>query len=332
MLSPDLVPYLIALLAALCAVGLVMATFYSRVARRSQARERFQVIAAMESAAGAQDRVSDEARRRRAVESTLREMEEKQKAKGKTKPSLVGRMRQAGLEWSKGRYFATCAVIGSAALLLALGITGLGPLPSIGFGLAGGLLLPHLYVGIKRSRRFRSFTAEFPNAVDIIVRGVKSGLPLVDCLKIIATEAQEPVRSEFKAIIEDQTLGVPLEEAVQRLADRMPLPEANFFAIVIAIQSRTGGSLSEALGNLSKVLRERVRMKAKIKAMSSEAKASGGIIGALPVVVGVLVYLTSPDYISLLFTTLTGKLVIAACAVWMGTGILVMRKMINFDF
>jgi tight adherence protein B len=208
----------------------------------------------------------------------------------------------------------------------------LGPLPSIGFGLASGLLLPHLYVDVRRKRRFMSFTAEFPNAVDIIVRGVRSGLPLVDCLRIIATEAQEPVRGEFKAIVEDQTLGVPLEEAVQRLPDRLPLPEANFFAIVITIQSRTGGSLSEALGNLSKVLRERVKMRAKIKAMSSEAKASGGIIGALPIVVGFLVYLTSPDYISLLFTTLTGKMVLAACAVWMGTGVLVMRKMINFDF
>jgi tight adherence protein B len=153
----------------------------------------------------------------------------------------------------------------------------------------------------------------------------------VDCLKIVASEAQEPVRSEFKTLVQDQTLGMPLDEAVQRLPDRVPLTEATFFAIVIAIQSRTGGSLSEALGNLSKVLRERKKMQAKVKAMSSEAKASGGIIAALPVIVGVLVYFSSPQYISLLFTTAIGNVVLIGCAFWMLIGVLVMRKMINFD-
>ena len=184
----------------------------------------------------------------------------------------------------------------------------------------------------RRNSRFKRFSNEFPNAVDVIVRGVKAGLPLVDCLKIIAAEAQEPVRSEFKTMVQDQTLGMPLDEAVQRLPERVPLAEANFFGIVIAIQSRTGGSLSEALGNLSKVLRERKKMQAKIKAMSSEAKASAGIIGSLPVIVAGLVYLTSPDYITLLFTTTIGNAVLVASGLWMLMGCLVMRKMINFDF
>jgi tight adherence protein B len=163
------------------------------------------------------------------------------------------------------------------------------------------------------------------------VRGIKSGLPLVDCVKIVAAEAQEPVKSEFKAVVEDQALGLPLDEAVQRLPERMPVADANFFAIVIAIQSRTGGSLSEALGNLSKILRERKKMKAKVKAMSAEAKASGGIIGTLPVVVASLVYLTSPDYISLLWTTDIGKMALAGSALWMSIGVFTMKKMINFD-
>jgi tight adherence protein B len=150
-------------------------------------------------------------------------------------------------------------------------------------------------------------------------------------LKIVAAEAQDPVKSEFKALIDDQALGMPLDEAVQRMPQRVPLSETTFFAIVIAIQSRTGGSLSEALGNLSRVLRERKKMRAKAKSMSSEAKASGGIIGSLPVIVGGLVYLTSPAYISLLFTTLAGNVVLAACALWMLIGIFVMRKMINFE-
>jgi tight adherence protein B len=332
MLSAEILPHLIAVFAALSAVGLIVAAFYPRVVKPSVARERFLAIAAIATAKDATGGPSDEARRRRAVEATLKEMEEKQRTKRSAGPTLVGRMRQAGLGWSKRTYHAVCVATGALALLLALAVFGLGPLPAGGFGLTGGLLLPHLYVGLRRTRRFRRFTAEFPNAVDIIVRGVKSGLPLVDCLKIIATETQEPVRSEFRAIVEDQTLGMPLDEAVQRLPERMPLPEASFFAIVIAIQSRTGGSLSEALGNLSKVLRDRVKMGAKIKAMSSEAKSSAGIIGALPIAVAGLMYLTAPAYITLLVTTLTGKMVLAACAVWMGAGVLVMRKMINFDF
>ncbi|WP_262269904.1 type II secretion system F family protein [Microvirga yunnanensis] len=332
MLFAELVPHLIALLAALSAIGMIVAAFYPRVAKPSVAHARFLTIAAIATVEEAPGGPTDETRRRRAVEATLKEMEDKQKAKRSTGPSLLDRMRQAGLGWSKRTYYTVCAATGGVVLLLGPSVFGLGPLPSGGFSLAGGLLLPHLYVGMRRTRRFRRFTAEFPNAVDIIVRGVKSGLPLADCLKIIATETQEPVRSEFKVIVEDQTLGMPLDEAVQRLAGRMPLPEANFFAIVIAIQSRTGGSLSEALGNLSKVLRDRVKMGAKIKAMSSEAKSSAGIIAALPVAVAGLMYLTAPDYIALLVTTLTGKMVLAASAVWMGAGVLVMRKMINFDF
>jgi tight adherence protein B len=181
------------------------------------------------------------------------------------------------------------------------------------------------------SRRFKRFAAEFPNAIDVIVRGIKAGMPLIDCLKIVASEAQDPVKTEFKALVDDQALGLPLDEAVQRMPHRVPLSETTFFAIVIAIQSRTGGSLSEALGNLSKVLRERKKMKQKVKAMSGEAKASAMIIGSLPVAVAGLLYVTSPNYIALLFITQTGNLVLAGCGLLMLMGIMVMRKMINFD-
>jgi tight adherence protein B len=241
-------------------------------------------------------------------------------------------MRQGGLAWSRTTYGLVSLGAGILSFLAGLSLLGGQIMPAAAFGVAGGLLLPHLYVGFRRKRRLNRFTAEFPNAVDVIVRGVKSGLPLVDCLKINAAEAQEPVRSEFKAIVQDQTLGLPLDEAVQRLPERVPLAEANFFAIVIAIQSRTGGSLSEALGNLSKVLRERRKMKAKIKSMSSEAKASAAIIGSLPAIVAGLVYITSPDYISLLFTETVGNVVLVGSGLWMLMGCLVMRKMINFDF
>ena len=164
------------------------------------------------------------------------------------------------------------------------------------------------------------------------MRGVRAGLPLLDCLKMIMTESPEPVRSEFRTIVETQAIGMPLGEACGKLYEDMPLPEANFFGIVISIQQKAGGNLSEALGNLSRVLRDRKKMKAKIKAMSQEAKSSAAIIGALPIAVMTLVYISSPQYISLLWTQPIGRVMLAASAIWMFAGVMVMRKMINFDF
>lgn len=328
-MSAVALPLAILGLAAVSLGGVLVSLFYARVAGNSAFNQRFELIAGSSSTDG---NSADEARRRRSVENALKELEQKQKARQRReKHSLVSRMRQAGIGWSKSTYLLVCAAAGVGSFLAAMSALG-NLLPALGFGLAGGLLLPHVYVNFRRGSRFKRFSNEFPNAVDVIVRGVKAGLPLVDCLKIIAAEAQEPVRSEFRTMVQDQTLGMPLDEAVQRLPERVPLAEANFFGIVIAIQSRTGGSLSEALGNLSRVLRERKKMKAKIKAMSSEAKASGGIIGALPIFVGAAVYMTSPKYISLLFTHPTGNIVLVVSGVWMLMGILVMRKMINFDF
>jgi tight adherence protein B len=149
---------------------------------------------------------------------------------------------------------------------------------------------------------------------------------------MIAADAEEPVRSEFRGIVETQTIGIPIGEACLKLFERMPVPEANFFGIVVSIQQRAGGNLSEALGNLSRVLRDRKKMKAKIQAMSMEAKASASIIGALPPVVMTLVWLTSPTYIELLWTEPLGRIMLGCCALWMSVGIFVMRRMINFDF
>jgi tight adherence protein B len=333
MLTPTLFAVATFMLTSLSVGSLMIAVLHPRLARARLFEQRFESVAALKPRGQEQGAGIEDGGRKRSVEATLRELEEKQKAKAKKsrRPSLIGRMRQGGLRWTKKTYYLVCVSAGLASYAVAL-VFGLTTTTALGFGLAGGLLLPHLYVGAKRKARFKRFAAEFPNAVDVIVRGLKAGLPMADCMKIIAAEAQDPVKSEFRTVVADQTLGLPMDEAVQRLSERVPLSEANFFAIVIAIQSRTGGSLSEALNNLSRVLRERKKMQAKIKAMSAEAKASGGIIGALPVVVTGVVYLTSPDYISLLFTTSTGNIVLAGCGLWMTMGILVMRKMINFDF
>lgn len=334
MFSPFVVQVSVALLAVFSVVGVVVAALYPRLVGSTRSEKRLEAIRADKRELAAQRISNEEGRRRRSVEDTLRELEEAQKAKARKsqKPTLMIRMRQAGLTWTKRTYYIICVVVAFVIMVLSYIVIGFGPIPTLGFGLSGGILLPHFFVNFVRKRRFKKFSNEFPNAVDVIVRGVKAGLPLIDCLRVISNEAQEPVRGEFQEIVEDQTLGMPLPDAVSRLPERIPLAEANFFAIVVAIQARSGGSLSEALSNLSKVLRDRKKMDAKIRAMSAEAKSSAGIIGSLPIIVAVLVYFTSPAYILLLFQTTVGNIVLACCAFWMFIGVMVMRKMINFDY
>jgi tight adherence protein B len=267
--------------------------------------------------------------RREQVEGTIREIEERN-AKSKSVPLNI-KIAQAGLNWSKQRFFITAACFGFTAFFVAFLMMG-DLLPALLLAFAAGGGLPFWMLKFLKKRRESKFLQAFPDAVDTIVRGIKAGLPLLDSMRMITVEGSEPLRSEFRAILETQTVGIPIGEACAKLYERIPVPEANFFTIVIAIQQKSGGNLSEALGNLSKVLRERKKMKSKIQAMSMEAKASAGIIGALPPAVAFLVYLTSPDYIQLLWTHPTGRMMLAGCAVWMFTGVMVMRKMINFDF
>ncbi len=267
--------------------------------------------------------------RREQIEGTLKEME--QRLRQAKRAPLSVRLTQAGLNWSKRRFMISAGVLGVAVFAIPM-LVRAGLLVSLAFGFAAGAGLPFWILSFLKKRREARFLNNFPEAVDVIVRGIKAGLPLLDSLKLIATESEEPIRSEFRAIIETQTIGLPLGEACLKLYERMPLPEANFFGIVISIQQRAGGNLSEALGNLSRVLRDRKKMKAKIQAMSTEAKASATIIGALPIAVMCLVYVTSPTYIALLWTDPLGRIMIACSAIWMSLGIFVMRKMINFDF
>ncbi len=199
-------------------------------------------------------------------------------------------------------------------------------------GFAGALGFPRWVLSFLSTRRQKAFLNEFANAIDIIVRGVKSGLPLNECLNIIANESPDPVGSEFRDLVEGNRVGVALDVGMERMFERMPLPEVNFFAIVIALQGKTGGNLSEILGNLSNVLRSRKRMQEKIQAMSSEAKASASIFGSLPPAVTFLIYITTPDYIALLFSEQLGNLMLICSGLWMATGVFIMKKMINFKF
>ncbi|MEA2873830.1 MAG: tight adherence protein [Hyphomicrobiales bacterium] len=317
-------------LVALAAGGVIWVFVYPILSGERKAEQRQESFVRSEPAArvAAATRTGPKVRRDQ-IEETLKELEVRQK-KQKNLP-LAMRISQAGLNWSKRQYILISVAIGGA-LFVAVFLVGGGLLAAAGAGFAGGFGMPRWLLAFLKKRRENQFLHNFPDAVDVIVRGVKAGLPLGDCLRIIAAESQEPVRSEFKTIVEAQTIGISMGDACAKLFERMPLPEANFFGIVISIQQRAGGNLSEALGNLSRVLRDRKKMKAKIQAMSMEAKASAVIIAALPFCVMILVYISSPNYIELLWTHPTGRLMMACCAAWMSVGVFVMKKMINFDF
>jgi tight adherence protein B len=316
-------------LGTLAAGGILWVFIYPLLSGERRADQRKASIARSQPVAVvASGRTAPKVRREQ-VEETLKEAEVRRK-KLKS-PPLSLRISQAGLSWSKRQFILISAGLGLVALALGF-FMGIGLLPALGVGFAAGFGLPRWLLSFLKKRRERRFIEGFADAVDVIVRGVKAGLPLGDCLKVISTDAQEPVKSEFRGIVETQTIGMPLGEACTRLYENMPLAEANFFGIVISIQQKAGGNLSEALGNLSRVLRDRKKMQAKIRAMSMEAKASATIIGSLPIAVMILVYITSPNYIELLWTTPMGRLMLASCAVWMAIGVFVMKKMINFDF
>jgi tight adherence protein B len=314
-------------LASVAMGGVVWVFLYPILTGARKAEQRVANVA--KSQAVARVTRTNQKSRRDILENTLKEIEDRRKKKQKI--PLANRITQAGLTWSKRQFYIVCAVVGAALFFVTL-MTGAGLPAAAALGFAGALGLPRWMLSFLKKRRENKFLNAFPDAVDIIVRGVKAGLPLLDCLKMITIDAPEPLKSEFRGIVETQAIGMPLGEACAKLYEHMPLPEANFFGIVISIQQRAGGNLSEALGNLSRVLRDRKKMKAKIQAMSQEAKASAGIIGALPLAVMTMVYISSPQYISLLWTEPMGRLMLAASAIWMSMGVLVMKKMINFDF
>jgi len=279
----------------------------------------------------AEARIADASKRKQTLQNSLKELEDANKDRDPKKMGIKEQMRQAGMTMTVKQFTIVSIVSGIVFFILAFLLSGNPFVAGAGIFL-GGLGFPRWVVGYKKKKRMNAFLNEFPNAVDVITRGIKAGLPLNDCLGIIAREAKEPVRGEFKKILETQQLGVPMTEAILKLHKNVPLTEANFFGIVIAIQQSAGGNLSEALANLSTVLRDRKKMKAKIQAMSSEAKASAGIIGSLPFIVTTILYVVSPDYIAILFNDPTGNIILLVSGTWMMMGVMIMKKMINFDF
>jgi tight adherence protein B len=318
----------LAFLATAAIGGLAWVFIYPLLSGEKKAENRRASVAKSEPVAARQVQ-KDQRSRREQVEGSLKEVEAR-RLKDK-KISIATRLTQAGLDWTPQKFMIASGILAAICSALAM-LAGGGPLAAIGMAFAAGFGLPRWMLSFLKKRREKAFLRALPDAVDVIVRGIKAGLPLFESIKVVAADAPEPLKGEFLSIIETQAIGMPLGEACVRLYERMPVPEANFFGIVIAIQQKSGGNLSEALGNLSKVLRDRKKMAEKIQAMSMEAKASAGIIGSLPPIVMLLVYLSTPDYISLLWTHPTGQLMLVGCVIWMTIGILVMKKMINFDF
>jgi tight adherence protein B len=316
----------LAFLAAAAIGGLAWVFLYPLLSGEKRAEHRRASFAKPEPTARIVDK--NQRSRREQVEGSLKELEARRQKEKKLPLSM--RLMQAGLNWSTKKFMILSGVLAAAGI--AAGMMAGEPIAAVGLAFAAGFGLPRWALSYLKKRREKLFLKALPDAVDVIVRGIKAGLPLFDSIKVVAADAPEPLKSEFLAIIETQAIGMPLGDACARLFDRMPVPEANFFGIVIAIQQKAGGNLSEALGNLSKVLRDRKKMAEKIQAMSMEAKASAGIIGSLPPIVMLLVYLSTPEYISLLWTHPTGQLMLVGCVVWMSIGIFVMKRMINFDF
>ena len=266
--------------------------------------------------------------RRKAILKTLKEQDQQKK---KASLSVAGKLRAAGLGDNTRNFYIVSAGVGLTVGLIALVLRQM-PLIILGAAFAAGFGLPRWVVGMMAKARTKKFTEAFSDAIDIIVRGIKSGLPVHDCLKIIGKECPEPLAGEFRMLTENVGMGMSMDQALERMYERMPTNELRFFTIVLSIQSKTGGNLAEALGNLSTVLRSRKLMAEKIKALSAEAVASAFIIGCLPPGVVVLISVTAPTYMAPMFTDQRGHFMLMIAAFWMSCGIFVMRKMINFKF
>lgn len=334
MLSAQAISILAPLLGAISVGALGWSLFYPYFGAKDNANKRIANVTATQAEKIAVRSAADAlASRRQKVSDSLKEIDERQKQKEKI--TLRLRLQRAGLKITPKTFWITSAVCGVfCAVLVYVSFTPtlLTKVAAIVAGFVGMFGLPRWIVGKMTTRRQDKFLRELANSMDVIVRGIKSGLPLNECLQIIAKESPEPICSEFAEVVEQQRIGLPLGEALERMGDRVPLPEVRFLAIVIGIQQSAGGNLSEALNNLSGVLRDRIKMKMKVKAMSSEATASAAVLASLPPGVCLMLYLTSPSYIEPLFITKSGNFVLAAGATLMLIGVMVMQKMINFKF
>ncbi|HWJ88784.1 MAG TPA: type II secretion system F family protein [Pelagibacterium sp.] len=323
-------PILLAILVMVC-VGALGFAFIPSLAGSSRASKRMKALRA-DVQVRRQTVSADQIRetRRRTVQDALKQQSDALNAR-RAKKTLKHRIFQAGIKTTPKVWIRNCIILG-VAMLVVLVVVQVPLLFAAVLALGCAYVLPNMYLGWQRKKYQNAYLDELPNAVEAIVRGVRAGMPLNDSIRLVAREVKEPVRSEFMRVLDQQSIGKSMAEAVEVLFERVPLPEVNFFIVVITVQQQSGGNLSEALSNLATVLRNRKKMKAKVKAMSSEAKASALIIGALPVFVIVAVSVISPTYLSPLFTTSGGLICLGIAVTMMAAGAFVMNRMIQFDY
>ena len=249
---------------------------------------------------------------------------------GSRAEALEMRLKRTGKKWTLSQYlYASLGLALTIAVLIYLRSGAL--LLSLGIGMVVGAGVPHMVVNWTINKRTNNFVAKFPDAIELLVRGLRSGLPVTETLVVVAQEVPGPVGEEFKAIVERIKIGRTMEESLQETGDRLGIPEFNFFCITLAIQRETGGNLAETLSNLSDVLRKRSQMKLKIRAMSSESKVSAYIVGALPFVVFGMIWWINPGYLSGFFSD--DRLIVTGLGgmVWMSIGGFIMAKMVSFE-
>jgi tight adherence protein B len=318
---------------AIAVGGMALAVLFPLFAR-SAASKRIQAVTSstkMPAKQSLRSRLMEDPKdaRRKQIQDSLNQLGEREKQR-KKKLNLRTLIAQSGIDLSIRMFWLWSLIMGIVMAIVPF-IFALPWYVSVGSGIVGFLGLPRWFIKFLRARRQNVFLNDFADAIDVMVRGLKSGLPITDAMKIIANESGPPVGPEFNEVVEGQRIGISVDQGIERMVERIPLAEVNFLAIVMAIQSKTGGNLSEALGNLSRVLRDRKKMKAKIRSMSQEAKSSAAIIGSLPFVIMGALSILNPEYLNPLFNTTIGNIMLGTCAAWMTTGVLVMRKMINFQ-
>jgi tight adherence protein B len=333
MFGPNLTNIVFVAMVAVAVGALAMALLFP-LFNRSAADERLEAIAGPKGESRMNNlraKLAEDSKdsRRKQIQDSLKQVEDREKER-KRKQTLKSRMQQAGLEMTVRSWWVMSGICGLVFAVVPIGF-GAPIYAGAIAGFVGFLGFPRWLLGFLCRRRQNVFLNDFADAIDVMVRGLKAGLPVSDAMKIISTEQGPPVGPEFMEVVEGQRVGITIDQGIERMVERIPLAEVNFLAIVMAIQSKTGGNLSEALNNLSRVLRDRKKMKSKIRAISQEAKSSAAIIGSLPILLLGGLSFINPEYLAPLFSTNMGNLCLVASGLWMFLGVLVMRKMINFE-
>ena len=326
-MSSMIIIFIKSILVAVIVTGLLYIVYFQGAASKQNAKKRQKSISGNLNVKRIPASTSESALRKKQIAENIKNFDKRGRSKSF---DLSGRLIQAGLSIETKTFFMICLSLGVAFAISGYSLTNHVAAILIGFFL-GSFVLPNMYLQSARKRRIAKFADELPNAIDVIVRGLRSGIPLTTCLRTLVTDAKEPVRTEIRLVTEAQVMGIDLETAIMRMVERVPSSEANFFAIAIILQRKSGGNLSEAISNLARVLRERKKMKQKVHALSSESKSTTMMMGAMPFIMAIFMYFMAPKMIALLWTTNSGILMVVGTLFWMSIGLFIMKQVTSFE-